>query len=50
VKRIEWFFRIARLMVGRKMTLQAARTVVDAAMYEIGCIEGKVRAEIERNK
>jgi hypothetical protein len=32
------------------MTYRAAATVVDAAMFGIGCIEGEVRARIEAEK
>jgi len=32
------------------MTFEAARTVVDAAMYGVGCIEGQMREKIEREK
>jgi hypothetical protein len=42
--------RIMRLIVNRDMSLRAASIVVDAAMYGVGCIEGEVRAEIERKK
>ena len=48
--RIQRLYRILRLMIRRRMTFEAARTVVDAAMYGIGCIEGKVRAKIEAEK
>jgi hypothetical protein len=34
----------------RGMTLRAAETVVDAAMFGIGCLEGTVRARIELEK
>ena len=42
--------RIMNLIVNRDMSLRAASIVVDAAMYGIGCVEGKVRDEIERKK
>ena len=42
--------RIIRLQTGRGMTPRAARIVVDAAMYGIGCTEGKMREKIEREK
>jgi hypothetical protein len=42
--------RIMRLIVNRGMSLRAASVVVDAAMYEIGCTEGTVRAKIELEK
>ena len=40
----EWASRIGRLIVERQMTYRAARTVVDAAMYGVGCTECTVRA------
>jgi hypothetical protein len=42
--------RIDRLMTVRGMTLRAARTVVDAAMFGVGCVEGEVRERIELEK
>ena len=42
--------RIWKLMFYRGMAFEAARTVVDAAMFGIGCIEGQVRARIEEEK
>lgn len=39
--------RITRLIEERLMTPEAAATVVDAAMFGIGCTEGKVRAAIQ---
>lgn len=40
--------RITRLIEKpRCMTPAAAATVVDAAMFGIGCIEGKVRAVVQ---
>ena len=44
-RKIYWE-RIMRL-VERGLTLRAAHIVVDAAMYSIGCTEGKVREQIE---
>jgi hypothetical protein len=46
----EYETRIIVLMANRRMTVRAARIVVDAAMYGIGCTEGRVRAEIEAHK
>lgn len=41
--------RITRLIEKpRMMTPRAAATVVDAAMFGIGCVEGEVRQEIQR--
>lgn len=37
-------------MVEREMTYQAAVTVVDAAMFGKGCIEGTVRKQIEEEQ
>ena len=37
--------RITRLIEERGMTPKAAATVIDAAMFGIGCLEGRVRAE-----
>ncbi len=45
----EWHERMNKLMQ-RGLSLRAARTVVNAAMYGIGCIEGEVRARIEAEK
>ena len=42
--------RIIRLQMGRGMTPRAATITVDAAMYGIGCVEGEVRARIEKEK
>jgi len=42
--------RITRLIEERLMTPEAAATVVDAAMFGIGCTEGTVRARIEQEK
>ncbi len=39
--------RITRLIEERFMTPLAAATVVDAAMFGIGCLEGEVRAKIQ---
>jgi hypothetical protein len=46
----EWASRIGRLIVERGMTYRAARIVVDAAMYNIGCTEGTVRKRIEEEQ
>jgi hypothetical protein len=46
----EYNARVARLIYEREMTARAAKTVVDAAMYGIGCIEGEVRKRIEDEK
>ena len=48
--RPEYRKRVANLIAFRGMSDRAARIVVDAAMYGIGCIEGEVRARIEANK
>jgi hypothetical protein len=41
--------RIMRLVEApRMMSIRAAVTVVDAAMFGIGCVEGTVRAEIQK--
>jgi len=42
--------RILRLILGRGMSVHAAETVVDAAMFGIGCIEGTIRKQIEERK
>jgi hypothetical protein len=42
--------RIMNLIVNREMSLRAASIVVDAAMYDFGCVEGKVRDKIEAQK
>ena len=47
---LEWTDRVAALQVNRGMTSRAATIVVDAAMYGIGCVEGEVRARIEKEK
>ena len=48
-ERDEYWERVQRLVLRpRSMTLRAAKTVVDAAMYGKGCLEGEVRARIER--
>ncbi len=49
-RRKEYWERVLRLMFIRRMTARAARTVIDAAMYGIGCVEGEVRSRIEREK
>jgi hypothetical protein len=43
-------FRILDLMRSRGMTQRAATIVVDAAMFGIGCTEGDVRAQVEKEK
>ena len=43
----EWVERTQRLIIGRGMAVQAAETVVDAAMFGHGCIEGDVRKKQE---
>ena len=48
--RPEYRKRVANLIAFRGMSDRAARIVVDAAMYGIGCIEGEVRARIEAQK
>ncbi len=40
--------RIWRLIYLRGMSPRAAATVVDAAMFGIGCIEGNVRREVQK--
>lgn len=42
--------RITELIVNRGMTRRAATIVIDAAMYGIGCMEGRVREQIEAQK
>ena len=47
----EYAHRIQRLVdAPRLMSIRAATTVVEAAMFGNGCIEGKVREDIERKK
>ena len=47
----EYSQRIMRLVdAPRLMSIRAATTVVEAAMFGIGCIEGEVRARIEAQK
>jgi hypothetical protein len=46
----EYNRRIKELIAYRGMTHRAAKIVVEAAMYGIGCTEGKVRAAIEYKK
>ena len=47
----EYENRVFHLVFGqRHMTVRAARIVVDAAMFGLGCIEGDVRAQIEAQK
>ena len=50
VKSDEWVARVAHLVYDRMMTYRAATTVVDAAMYGIGCTEGTVRKQIEEEQ
>ena len=49
-KQVERAERIIRLQTSRGMTPRAATITVDAAMYGIGCVEGEVRARIEKEK
>ncbi len=44
---LEYIVRVDKLKA-RGMTDRAARIVIDAAMYGIGCIEGVVRARIQK--
>lgn len=47
----EYARRVLHLMFGpRRMVIRAAKIVVKAAMYGIGCTEGEVRAKIEQQK
>jgi hypothetical protein len=50
ITELERATRIVRLMATRSMTQRAARIVVDAAMFGIGCTEGKIREQVEREK
>lgn len=44
----EYWKRVAKLVLRpRSMTLRAAQTVVDAAMFGKGCLEGTMRAKIQ---
>ena len=43
----EWVARVCRLVYDREMTYRAAVTVVDAAMFGKGCLEGTIRKQIE---
>jgi hypothetical protein len=44
----EYWKRVARLVLRpRSLSLRAAQTVIDAAMFGKGCLEGEVRARIE---
>lgn len=43
----EWAARVGRLIVEREMTYRAACTVVNAAMFGDGCLEGEMRTKIE---
>ena len=48
---IEYVLRVWKLMESpRSMTLKAASTVVQAAMFGDGCIEGTVRKRIEEEQ
>ena len=49
-KRSEWCTRVMHLILVRKMSERAARTVVDASMFGIGCTEGTVRKLIEEKQ
>jgi hypothetical protein len=50
-QREEYWRRVARLVLRpRSMTLRAARIVIDAAMFGIGCVEGEVRAKIAKGE
>ena len=42
--------RIVALQVNRGLSARAATITVDAAMYGIGCVEGEIRARIEKEK
>lgn len=44
----EWCERIDRLVRERGMSKQAAVIVIDAAMFGIGCVEGKVREDQQK--
>jgi len=46
----EYEIRVVYLMTERDMSLRAAKIVVDAAMFGVGCIEGEVRAKVEAQK
>jgi hypothetical protein len=47
----EYSQRIMRLVdAPRLMSIRAATITVEAAMFGIGCIEGKVRAEVALTK
>ena len=47
----EYSQRIMRLVdAPRLMSIRAATITVEAAMFGIGCVEGRVREEIEANK
>jgi len=44
----EYWKRVARLVLRpRSMSMRAAQTVIDAAMFGRGCVEGTVRARIQ---
>lgn len=46
----EWFARVRSLMDRRGMSYRGAKTVVDAAMFGIGCLEGEVRERIAKEQ
>ena len=46
---VEYRSRICALMA-RGMTQRAATVVIDACMYGEGCLEGRVREQIEKEK
>ena len=48
--RDRYWARVEHLIEARKMTLRAARVVVDAAMYGEGCVEGEVRDRIQKEQ
>lgn len=45
----EWVRRYQALLF-KGMSVRGAETVVDAAMFGVGCTEGEVRAKIEKAK
>ena len=42
--------RVVLLVRDRGMTMRAAETIVDAAMFGIGCLEGEMRELRQREK
>jgi hypothetical protein len=46
IERLEWARRVGYLIFERGMTARSAQTVVDAAMYGIGCL-GTVHKQIQ---